>query len=590
MTMDRKDSQSIAAAMDAAGDIVYEWDLVSDAVSWMGSEDRLFGAKEGPQLVTGEAFHGLINPEDLPQRLKSLSDHYLTHDTFDCEYRVRQPDGDFCWVHDRGAAQFGSRGEPLRMLGVLRLVTQRKQHEAHLEQMANYDDLTGHFNRNRLRQSLQQMMVHSQRYGIPGAYLCVGIDKLSLVNGAYGYTTADAVIVAVGQRLERIMRASDVMGRIGGDVFGIVLSHCPESELGTVAEKILRVFRDWPIHTPSGPIHVTVSIGALAFAAFVQTPSEAMTRAESALQEAKRLGRDCVSIYRVTEEQRLQHRRFMAIGEQVKEAIRDDRLVFAYQPVVEQETYGVAFYECLVRMRAPDGSIVPAGEFVPIVERLGLTRLMDRRVLELAVNELIASPKVRLAINISGFTAADHGWLRSLMAMVGNRTDVACRLIVEITETAAIQDIDETARFVSTVRELGCRVALDDFGAGYTSFRHLKALTVDIVKIDGSFIMGIASDEDNRVFVRTLVGLAKNLGLRTVAECIETYTDAAILTDIGVDWMQGYYFARPSLDRLWQRPDGGVSATARGMAVSTSRSTNADLITRPNPRLVSRAS
>jgi predicted signal transduction protein with EAL and GGDEF domain len=360
------------------------------------------------------------------------------------------------------------------------------------------------------------------------------------------------VIVAVGQRLERIMRASDVMGRMGGDVFGVVLSHCPETGMRTVAEKILRVFRDYPIHTPSGPMHVTVSIGGVAFPTHVQTSLDAITRAEGAMHDAKRQGRDCFSLYRMSDDQRRSHRRSMAVCEQVKEALKDDRLTFAYQPVVRRTTGAVEFYECLIRMRQPDGSVVAAAQFVPIVERLGLVRVLDRRVLELAVRELTEHAAVRLALNISGLTPADHGWLRTLMATVGNRPEVARRLIIEITETAAIQDIDETARFVSTVRGLGCQVALDDFGAGYTSFRHLKTLTVDIVKIDGSFIRNIAGNEDNQLFVRTLVDLAKNFGLTTVAECVETEADAAVLGGMGVDSLQGYYFAKPSLDRPWR--------------------------------------
>ena len=552
MTSDRPDIQLVAAALNAAGDVVYEWDLVSDDMRWSGEADEVFGASAGSLFTTGEAFHGRINPEDLPARLKSLSDHYLSREVFDCEYRVRRPDGEFCWVHDRGRATFSSAGEPLRFHGVVRPVDRRKQHEAQLEHLANFDELTGHFNRNRLRQSLQQMIVHGQRYGIPGAYLSVGIDKLSLINDAYGYITADAVIVAVGQRLERIMRASDMMGRMGGDVFGVVLSHCPETEMRTVAEKVLRVFRDYPVHTPSGPMHVTVSVGGVAFPTHVQTSLDAITRADTAMHDAKRQGRDCFSLYRMTDEQRRSHRRSMAVCEQVKDALKEDRLVFAFQPVVAEGTGEVDFYEALIRMRQPDGSVIAAGQFVPTVERLGLVRVLDRRVLELAVRELSEHTNVRLAFNISGLTPADHGWLRALMAMVGNRRDIASRLIVEITETAAIQDIDETARFVSTLRGLGCRVALDDFGAGYTSFRHLKTLTVDIVKIDGSFVRNIAGNEDNQLFVRTLVDLAKNFGLYTVAECVETEADAEILGSMGVDSLQGYFIAKPSLERPWR--------------------------------------
>ena len=569
MTSDRPDTQLLAAAVSAAGDVVYQWDLVSDGMLWSGRTHEVFGAAAESLFATGEAFHGRVNPEDLPNRLKSLSDHYLNREVFDCEYRVRRPDGEFCWVHDRGRAVFAGSGEPVRFHGIIRPVDRRKQNEARLEHLANFDELTGHFNRNRLRQSLQQLIVHGQRYGIPGAYISVGIDKLSLINDAYGYITADAVIVAVGQRLERIMRASDVMGRMGGDVFGVVLSHCPETEMRTVAEKVLRVFRDYPIHTPSGPMHVTVSIGGVAFPTHVQTSLDAITRADAAMHDAKRQGRDCFSLYRMTDEQRRSHRRSMAVCEQVKDALKEDRLVFAFQPVVDRRTGDVDFYECLIRMRQPDGSVIAAGQFVPTVERLGLVRVLDRRVLELAVRELSEHAEVRLAFNISGLTPADHGWLRALMAMVGNRPEIASRLIVEITETAAIQDIDETARFVSTLRGLGCKVALDDFGSGYTSFRHLKTLTVDIVKIDGSFVRNIAGNEDNRLFVRTLVDLAKNFGLCTIAECVETEADAAVLGDMGVDCLQGYYIAKPALDRPWRLLQANGSANPPPDATAT---------------------
>jgi len=576
------DMDRIRLAVSAAGDVGYDWDLVTDQIRWSGPVLRLFAAEEMTGYDTGEGYHGRVNPEDLPARLKSLSDHYISQDVFDCEYRVRQADGGFCWVHDRGRAEFSAGGEPVRLRGVLRLVTRRKQHEAQLLQLANYDDLTNHLNRTRLREALHQAVVHGRRYGMLGAYMTVGIDKLSLINSAFGYLTADAVIVAAGQRLARVVRDTDTIGRVGGDTFGIILSHCPEAEMARVAEKILAIFRDHPIETPSGSIHCSVSIGGVAFPSYVQSSYEAMTRAESALQEAKRRGRDCFWAYRVTEAQRRDHREFMTIGEQVKEAMRDDRLLFAYQPVVRADDHTTDFYECLLRMRGPGGNIVPAGVFVPVIERLGLTREMDRRVLELAVAELRSHPSVRLALNISAFTAVDHGWLRSLVALVGHDPDVARRLTVEITETAAIQDIEESARFVATVRELGCRVALDDFGAGFTSFRHLKQLTVDIVKIDGSFVRDIARSEDNRVFVRTIVGLAHNFGLATVAECVETAADAAILAAEDVDCLQGWHFARPSIDRPWlagadetapwprraaaggPAPVAGVSAVAAG--------------------------
>ena len=551
MSTESTQDQVLRAALLAAGDVVYEWDLTTDRIEWVGPVFEFFGTNKIEPYSVGEHYHGRINPEDLPFRLKLLSDHYLGREAFDCEYRVRRADGRMCWVHERGFADFDDEGQPIRMRGLLRLIDDRKQNEARLEHLANFDELTGHLNRNRLRDALHHSMAHAIRYQTEGAFLCVGLDKLSLINDAYGYLAADAVIVGAGQRLEKAVRECDTIGRIGGDVYGLVLGQCPEADMAKVADKILRMFREQPIQTPVGPIHVSVSIGGVAFPSYVQTPAEAMTRGEAALREAKGQGRDCHCFYHLTDEQRSEHRRDIVLGKQVKEAVKDDRLTLAYQPVVVSKTGAVAFYECLLRLQAEDGSLIPAGEFIPVVERLGLSRMIDRKVLELGVEQLRKDPEVCLALNISGLTASDQSWLRRLISLVGGHPEIASRLTVEITETAAIQDIEESARFVATVRDLGCKVALDDFGAGYTSFRHLKALTVDVVKIDGSFVRDIATNRDNRLFVRTLVGLAQGFGLETVAECVENKTSADILAEEGADYLQGYYFARPELEREW---------------------------------------
>jgi EAL domain-containing protein (putative c-di-GMP-specific phosphodiesterase class I) len=278
-----------------------------------------------------------------------------------------------------------------------------------------------------------------------------------------------------------------------------------------------------------------------------------MTRAETALAEAKRAGRNCFTPYRLSEEQRRQHRLGMALGERVQRALRENRLVFAYQPVVDADTGAVDYYECLLRMLGEDGAVVAAAEFVPIIEQLGFIRVIDRYVLEKAVEEVATHPGIRLGFNISGLTATDYSWLRAITTMLKGEGELASRLIIEITETAALHDIEESARFVGSLRDLGCRIALDDFGAGFTSLRHLQALAVDTVKIDGSFVRNLGQNYDNQVFLRHLVGLANGLGLSTVAECVETVHEAAILRREGVGLLQGYYFGKPSIEQPWLR-------------------------------------
>jgi EAL domain-containing protein (putative c-di-GMP-specific phosphodiesterase class I) len=179
-------------------------------------------------------------------------------------------------------------------------------------------------------------------------------------------------------------------------------------------------------------------------------------------------------------------------------------------------------------------------------------RSLDRRALDLTLLDLEANPDVTLAFNISGVTAADRGWLRILIARLKDRPEIASRLIVEITETAALHDLEDSARFVSIMRDLGCRVAVDDFGAGYTTFRHLKALTVDVVKIDGSFVRNLADNKENQLFIRNLLSLSRAFNLVTIAECVENLEDAEILASEGVNLLQGYYFGKPEVDPAWR--------------------------------------
>jgi EAL domain-containing protein (putative c-di-GMP-specific phosphodiesterase class I) len=257
-------------------------------------------------------------------------------------------------------------------------------------------------------------------------------------------------------------------------------------------------------------------------------------------------------------------RRDAAIGQTVRDALKQKRLLFAFQPVVCAGSGQVDYFECLLRMRESD-RLVACGEFIAAIEQVGLIGLIDRFVLERTFAELAAHPDIRLGFNVSGQTAGDRPWLRSLMALLRQRPDLARRLVVEITETAALEDLDESARFVETLRHAGCRVALDDFGAGHTSLRHLQVLAIDTIKIDGSFVRSLADGRENRVILRHLLGLTRSFGLSTVAECVETAEEAALLREAGVGYLQGYHFGRPTIERPWCI---GAGRSAPGIAAS----------------------
>jgi diguanylate cyclase (GGDEF)-like protein len=544
-------ANAVTEALEAAGDAAYVWDLDDDRIDWSG---RLAAAGEaiGAVLATGRALAGRIHPDDLGPRQSSLALHLDGAGPFDCEYRLRTVEGGFAWLHERGRAERDAEGRVRRMFGVIRAVDDQQALYSRIERRASYDELTGHFNTTRLREAVDRIITDGQRGSRASAFLAVGVDGLATVADRYGAEAADTVLIEIGRRLDACLRVNDEIGRLGGDRFGVILSHCPGEHVGATAGKILARVAACPVATARGPVTVTVSVGSAQFPDQGTTSYDVITRAETALAEAREAGCDGHVHYAADIADR-DRGRLAAIADTVREAVTENRLVFAYQPVVSAETGAVDYYECLLHLRGADGQMTGAGHFIPAVERLGLIRLVDRHVLDLAVGEIAAHPGVALGFNISGLTAADRPWLRALTGRLRQEPELARRIVVEITETAALYDIEESARFVSALRQAGCRVALDDFGAGHTSLRHLHNLPVDTVKIDGAFIRNLAVSPDNRVFLRHLIKLAAGFGFRTVAECVETAEDAAILRDEGVDFLQGHHCGRPIFDPAWRR-------------------------------------
>ena len=270
-------------------------------------------------------------------------------------------------------------------------------------------------------------------------------------------------------------------------------------------------------------------------------------RAERIGVEAKRVrcGREVDQV----EHQPLSKARSLASEAMLRAAVREDRFFFAFQPVVCAATGTVDYFECLLRMRDENGAIVAGVEFISIIEDLGLIGVIDHHVLEKTVQELAAHPRVSLGLNVSGLTVCNPTWLQSLTALLRRRSEVARRLVVEITETAALDDMADSARVVATLRQIGCRVALDDFGAGHTSLRHLEVLPLDIVKVDGSITRNLTNSRQNLKLLRHLLGRTKDFGFATVAEWVESEDDADRLRAEGIGYLQGYHVGPPTFER-----------------------------------------
>jgi diguanylate cyclase (GGDEF)-like protein len=551
--VDGKPLSDLVGLLVASGDLFYEWDLETDSIGWTGQLSEIINIANTSSVATGDTFLNRIHPEDLPHRMIALSNHFARGDSFDREFRLRDDSGQFIWIRERAVVTKSINEKPLRLTGMVRCINDRKRSEEEVTFLSNHDALTGQYNRLRLREALEHTIKQSLHSNQQGGLLLVGLDKLNIVSDVYGEETADAIVLAVARRIEECMRVGDVVGRVGSDRFAVIVNRCNSAEISVIASRFLATIRETPISTPAGQMTVTGSIGISIFPDDALTAHEIVANADNALRGARRLGCDCYLEYSDMPEHTRTERPDLVIAEQVKQALNDGRFTLAYQPITSTETGEVIFYEGLARMLDQEGNPIAAGGFVPVVEQMGLMRLIDRKVLDLGLDALERNPAMELSINVSGMTAVDPLWLRQLEDRLQDRHDLASRLILEITETVALDDIDESSRFVDALNKFGCRVALDDFGAGFTSFRHLRALNVAMVKIDGSFVRDLIHNEENLLFVRTLINLAKGLGLESVAEWVETEDEAALLKQEGVDFLQGWHCGRPEIDPDWMK-------------------------------------
>lgn len=546
------DLERLRLATRAAAETAFDWNLVDDQITWDGATEILSPFAHSDALSRGSAFRTWIGPSGR-ERIEPILNGAKANDTaFDFEFQTTSA-METAWFEVRGLVVSGSQGNTERVAGVVRLITERKRDAQHLTYLATRDELTGHLNRTTLRSELGKAIERARKQERLCAYLVAAIDRLAMINEAYGFGVADEVIVAVSERLATSLRETDLLGRIAGNKLGIVLGSCSEHEMSAIAERLRGVVRSEVISTRTGTVSATISVGAVLLPSGASSGQEAMLRAEEALDHARAGGRDGYSIYSTSPQREMARLRLMSVADEIAAALKDNRLTFAYQPVVSAATRKPVHHECLLRLIRTDGSVIQAGQFIPAAEQLGLVRQADRRALEMAVAELLAFPEIALAVNVSGTIASDRCWLESFVQYVRANESVARRLLVELTETAALNDFEEGTRFISDLRDMGCRVAIDDFGAGFTSFRNLKMLRVDMVKIDGTFIRGLTASRENQIFVRTLVDLAKHFHLETVAEWVGSEEETRLLETLGVEYFQGFHCGEPTLCPAWRK-------------------------------------
>jgi diguanylate cyclase (GGDEF)-like protein/PAS domain S-box-containing protein len=467
------------------------------------------------------------------------------------ERRFIRADGELVPVDLSIAVVRNAAGDAHHFLVQVDDITERKRFEGQLQYLADHDALTGMFNRRRFEEELAREFARARRYGGAGALLAIDLDHFKYVNDSLGHSVGDELITRVGGVFRQHLRATDIVSRLGGDEFTVILPGASRDEAVQVAENLLSALRtEGRIDYGGGTRkRVTASIGIAMFAGGATSAEELVVDADIAMYDAKEAGRDRVQVYdsAANRQQRMQAR--LTWVDRIRDAIETDGFELHAQPILSLNGDHVPRHELLLRMRGEGDDLVPPGTFLYIAERFDIIQPIDRWVLRKAIGILAehkrAGREIHLEVNLSAKSVTDPE-LPAFVELELERAGIDGHgLCVEITETAAIVNVDRAKRFAHTLGEFGVEFALDDFGAGFASFYYLKHMAFDYVKIDGEFIRNLPSSRVNKLVVQSVVDIARGLGKRTIAEFVGDAETLSLLEGYGVDYAQGFYVAKP---------------------------------------------
>lgn len=534
------------------GQGMYIKGILSPSCEFLGKGSLFFDKfAVSTNVVSFADFEQKIHTDDLSAYRATVKKAFQAFDEepviYHAEYRIEDIAGNYQLISEKGTILKDDESDVVFVHAVL---------EGKKVEPSRFvvDAVPSDKGRSVMVEEIDYIIEHNNPADPKGYVLTIGVDRLSLVNEAFGAHVTDELLFALSSKLQEVVGHTGQAYHLSGDVYGILFAESSANEMPAMARHILNYFYENLVQVNEHFIRISISIGGRYVGDGITQGSTIVANAERALQVAKESGRGCFISFNSERHGGSTSQSMLKIGDEFLRGLNDGRVRMAFQPIVNSKSGDVSFHECLMRLTDLEGNVHAAGTFIPAVEQLGMSRIVDQFCIRQAIQELSLFPDLVLSVNVTNWTLMDNDWLRGLVYILSDRPDVAQRLIVEITESVAMVDIRQTLRVVHTLRDLGCRVALDDFGAGATAFTQLKDLDLDIVKIDKSFVRHM-NDDQNYLFIKTLQSLADGMQLETVGEGAETLDEADILASDGVTYIQGYAYGFPSMDRSWLPKD-----------------------------------
>ncbi len=541
--------------VETSHDLIWTTDAQGRFTYLNNAANEIFGLP--PKDLLGRCFFNFeAGPSHISNRrflatLKSAAEvkNYLTH--------LVTAAGEDRWIGINARVTQDENGEMLGIRGTARDITDQHLATRRIEHLAMHDTLTELPNRLSLQNRIETVM---QSGGV-GALLFLDIDHFKYVNDNFGHRAGDQLIVGVGSVLRGLARACNgELYRLGGDEFSIHLPEGLRKEAIDAAERALEAISHYRFQASEQKVvsNLSASIGIALYPFHGNELPALLSNVDIAMYQAKDLGRNRYVLFdQSSDNLRSTHKR-VHWAKKLRDALDDDRLILFSQAVVRLRDRKPVHHEILVRIHDDDGNYILPAHFIELAESLGLVQEIDMRVVEkllrfMRENKQIGK-KLRYFVNLSRVSISDQRWIKRFVKLLRDSRVDPSQLVFEITETAAMSEIDVTLTFIRQLKDMGCRFALDDFGAGFSSFYYLKRFEVDYLKIDGSFIRDLATDEGSRIFVKALNDVAQGLSKQVIAEWVETPEVLKILTSMGAQFGQGYLFQRPQLlDRPAER-------------------------------------
>jgi len=506
--------------------------------------------------IIGTAFDNILLNDDLKRGVvKKLNDVRMgKEEHYQHEAEIRCSSQSRCmisWYHSLLSIP-GDDGAVMLSVGMD--ITEQKIAQENLEWMAGHDSLTGLDNRRRFQSEMEKILATARQYDKKGALLYFDVDHFKYLNDSQGHLAGDQMLKLISDKLKARLKQFDIIARLGGDEFAVVVVDADANVAINIAQRIIHSMHAIETNILGGTHKISVSIGIVLYPNDGFNVPDLLANADLAMYQAKEKKRGSYHLFSSSDKGRERVNQLLIRKEHIENAIKEDRMLLYFQPIMHIKTGQIMRYETLVRMLDREGNIQTPDSFIPEAEQLGLIDDIDQLVMKKAIKALgefrAEGFDITLSVNLSGKAMDNPDILLLVKQLLKEHAVDPSRLVIEITETAAVSDIVGAERLMKEIKELGCYFALDDFGVGFSSFFYLKQLPVDYVKLDGMFIRQLSHNNEDQIFVKALNDMAHGLGKQTVAEFVEDENILLMLEHYGVDYAQGYHIGRPMPDIL----------------------------------------